>query len=254
VPNRNSHPTLIAIIVLLATMLACSLISEDSTLDERPLLTEDRPTVLLLAPANGNAYAVGAEVTIHAVARDLGPGVARIEVIIGIPGQPVELVYESPNPAGEPQVEAVLKWQATGNQSYLVEARAYRADDTASAAETVRISVQPAPDILPPVLTPEQSSEPNSQPASTEEVSVEIPNLPGLPGTVTVASPVRQAPDPASQIVMTATQNEAVNVVGRSVDGTTWYVIQVGDGYGWILQQFVLVTGDASTLPIVDEP
>lgn len=235
-------------------MLACSLISEDSTLDERPLLTEDRPTVLLLAPANGNSYAVGAEVTIHAVARDLGPGVARIKVTIGIPGQPVELTYESPNPAGEPQVEAVLKWQATGNQTYLVDAQAYRADGTASAIETVSISVKPAPDILPLVLTPEQSPEADSQPASTEEVSIEIPNLPGLPGTITVAAPVRQAPNPASQIVMTAIQNEAVNVVGRSVDGTTWYVIQVGDGYGWILQQFVLVTGDASTLPIVDEP
>lgn len=252
-PKRNSQPILIVLIALLLAMMACNLISEDSATSEKPLLTEDRPTVLILAPAAGNAYAVGSEVTIHAVARDLGPGVARIEVTIDIPGQPVILTQEATNPAGDARLEAILTWTAAGNQAYLINVQAFRADGTASAIATTSMMIKPAPDILPPAVTPESSTSGGSEPAATEEVGG-IPNLPpGLPGTVNAITPVRQGPDPSYQIVLTAGQNEAVTVVGRSADAT-WYVIQVGTGYGWIFASFVNVTGDTSTLPVVDAP
>lgn len=252
-PKRNSQPILITLIALLLATLACNLISEDSATSEKPLLTEDRPTVLILAPAASTAYAVGSEVTIHAIARDLGPGVARIEATIDIPGQPVILTQEAANPAGDARLEAILTWTAAGNQAYLVNVQAFRADGTASAIETTSIMIKPAPDILPPAVTPESSTSGGSGPTATEEIN-QIPNLPpGLPGTVNAITPVRQGPDPSYQIVLTAGQNEEVSVVGRSADAT-WYVIQVGTGYGWIFASFVNVTGDTSTLPVVDAP
>ncbi len=253
-PKRNSRPILIVIIALLFATLACNLISEDSATSEKPLLTEDRPTVLILAPAAGNAYAVGSEVTIHALARDLGPGVARIEVTIDIPGQPVILTQEASNPAGESRLEAILTWTAAGNQAYLVNVQAFRADGTASAIATTSLMIKPAPDILPPAVTPDQATTSgSSQPAATEEVSG-ISNLPpGLPATVNAITPVRQGPATTYQIVLTAAQNEEFSVVGRSAD-SAWYAVKVGDGIGWILATFVNVTGDTSTLPVVDAP
>ena len=256
-PKRNSQPILIALIALLFATLACNLISEDSATSEKPLLTEDRPTVLILAPAAGNAYSVGSEVTIHAVARDLGPGVARIEATIDIPGQPVILTQEATNPAGEPRLEAILTWTAVGNQAYLVNVQAFRADGTASAIATTSLMIKPAPDILPPLppaVTPDQSAiSGGSQPAATEEVS-DISNLPpGLPATVNAITPVRQGPATTYQIVLTAAQNEEFSVVGRSAD-FAWYAVKVGDGIGWILATFVNVTGDTNTLPVVDAP
>ncbi|MBI5930091.1 MAG: SH3 domain-containing protein [Chloroflexi bacterium] len=252
-PKRNSQPILIAFIALLLVTLACNLISEDSATSEKPLLTEDRPTVLILAPANGNTYAVGAEVTIHALARDLGAGVARIEVTIDIPGQPVILTQESANPAGEPRLEAILTWAAAGNRAYLVNAQAFRADGTASAVATTSIMIKPAPDIPPPAATSDQSSTTGgSQPAATEEAGI-VPNLPGLAGIVNVPAPVRQGPGTTYEQVREYNQGQSITVVGRSTD-SAWYVIQVDAGYGWILTTFVTVTGDPSTLPVVDAP
>ncbi|GIK63664.1 MAG: hypothetical protein BroJett018_14580 [Chloroflexota bacterium] len=252
-PKRNSQPILIALIALLLATLACNLISEDSATSEKPLLTEDRPTVLILAPAAGTAYAVGSEITIHAVARDLGPGVARIEATIDIPGQPVILTQEAANSAGDARLEAILTWTAAGNQAYLVNVQAFRADGTASAIATTSIMIKPAPDILPPAVTPESSTSGGSEPAATEEVSG-IPDFPpGIPGTVNTGTPVRQGPATSYQVVFEALPNEAVSVAGRSAD-SAWYAIEVGTGYGWILAAFVTVTGDTSTLPVVDAP
>jgi hypothetical protein len=48
-------------------------------------------------------------------------------------------------------------------------------------------------------------------------------------------------------------QGQTVDLVGRSVD-SSWFVIRVGDGYGWVFVGFVQVSGDISTLAVVEAP
>jgi len=63
-------PVTFLIGVLLCATLACSLVAEGTVSDERRLVTEERPALVLLAPTNGNVYAAGTDVIFHAIATD----------------------------------------------------------------------------------------------------------------------------------------------------------------------------------------
>lgn len=240
----------LVILAMVLAGLACNLTNEENVSREK-LVTEERPALVLLAPANQNRYQAGATVTFHAVARDIVDGVARIEFIIDIPGDAQTLIENSSDPEGDSQLEAILEWTAVGNQTYIVEARAYRADGIPSNTEQIIIEVVDM-DATATLDTATETQEDDSTPA--EALQFDIPES-GVTGTVMAnAVPVRQGPDTALYpIVRELNSGDEVPIAGRSVDDL-WYVVQLDDGYGFVLKLMVQPNGDTSTLPPIEPP
>lgn len=252
--------------VAVVTLLACNLV--ESATEDNKLVTEDRPGIVLYAPANGNVYAAGALVTFHAEARDLGSGITRIEFTIDVPGQEVKLVKQADSSAE--RYQAFASWQAFGSQSYLVTARAYRdpgtpddpSDDVPSNTARALIEVRGGTVLQPSTPAADDSITPEA--VTTEETPVSAPNSlenvlpsPGFPGTINAAAPqipVRQGPSPNYITVLQLDPGSSVEIVGRSED-SAWYVIRVAsDAYGWVLTSFVDATLDISALPVIAAP
>jgi hypothetical protein len=234
---------------MLLAGLACNLTNEENVPREK-LVTEERPALVLLAPANQNRYQAGATVTFHAVARDIVDGVARIEFIIDIPGDTQTLIENSSDPDGDPQLEAILDWTAVGNQTYIVEVRAYRADGTPSNTEQIIIEVVDL-DATATLDTPTETEEDDTTPA--DALQFDLPDT-GVTGTIMAPVPVRQGPNTALYpIVRELNSGDEVPIAGRSVDDL-WYVVQLDDGYGYVLKLMVQPNGDTSTLPPIEPP
>jgi hypothetical protein len=247
------YRVLLFIVLAMLAGFACNLTTEGNT-PQQKRVTEERPAIVLLAPTASSDFEVGTQVTFHAMARDVGPGVARIEFRINVPGDPVTLVQNAPNANGQPTLEAIVTWQATGDQTYLVEAQAFRADGTPSNVEQTSISV-----VNPNPASNQTPSEGSSPPPGNQTQDNAQPltlNLPegGLAGTVVGdVVPIRQGPDTTYPTVTLLNQGDAIQIVGRSVD-TLWYVIRVEGGFGWIIRASVQVNGDTSNLPVVEAP
>jgi hypothetical protein len=253
--------------------LACSLANTKTP--GKKLVVAERPALVLLAPANQNQYLVGTMVNFHAQARDIEQGVARIEITINLPGDPVTLIANAETPEGQPTLEAILPWQAVGNQTYLVEAQAFRADGTGSNLVQVSITVvnpnpssqQDLSDTSVPTATTDDGSFPSPDassasdlvsPQATEETAPPINLGSDLPvaatGTIILQSvPIRQGPSPAFPTVMNLSQGQTVNIVGRSIDNL-WFVVKLEQGYGFIFQASVQGEVNLDTLPVVDSP
>ena len=74
----------------------------------------------------------------------------------------------------------------------------------------------------------------------------------GLPGRMTRTVSMRAGPGPSYQIVGTVPRQARVAVIGRS-DDSEWLQLNYPPGStikGWVLTEFVQVTGDISSLPI----
>jgi hypothetical protein len=68
------------------------------------------------------------------------------------------------------------------------------------------------------------------------------------------AVPVRQGPDTSVYpIVRELNTGDEVPIAGRSVDDL-WYVVQLSDGYGFVLQMMVQPDGDTTNLPPIELP
>ncbi len=238
----------LVILAMLLAGLACNLTNEENVPRDK-LVTEERPALVLLAPANQNRYQAGATVTFHAVARDIVDGVARIEFIVDIPGDTQTLIENSSDPEGDAQLEAILEWIAVGNQTYIVEARAYRADGTPSNTEQIIIEVV---DMDATPATPTEVEEEDTTPA--DALQFDLPDT-GVTGTIMAdAVPVRQGPDTALYpIVLELNSGDEVPIAGRSVDDL-WYVVELDDGYGFVLKLMVQPNGDTSSLPPIEPP
>jgi hypothetical protein len=240
----------LVILTLVLAGLACNLTNEENVSNEK-LVTEERPALVLLAPANQNRYQAGATVTFHAIARDIVDGVARIEFIIDVPGDTQTLIENSEDPQGDAQLEAILEWTAFGNQTYIVEVRAYRADGTPSNTEQIIIEVV---DDNATATLDTSTQEDDAGPTPIEALQFDIPET-GITGTIMAdAVPVRQGPDTSVYpIVRELNSGDEVPIAGRSVDDL-WYVVQLSDGYGYVLQMMIQPDGDTTNLPPIEPP
>ena len=248
-----SSRIIFVILTLLFASLACNLANSDADTTNQKVVTEERPTVVMLAPANNTTFQVGTKVNFHAVARDLVDGVARIEFVIDVPGNPVTLIQNSTNPNGDATLEAIVSWEAVGNQTLLVEVRAFRADGTPSNSEQISIAVvggsASVDTTTDPAVTPPADGTTDTAPP----VDLTLPegSIEGV--IVGEPAPVRQGPATTYATVTTLEATTTVQIAGRSTDNL-WYVIRMGEGFGWVLQPSVQVTVDTSTLPVVEAP
>lgn len=261
-------------ILLLLTSLACSLsatVDENSDVPKQSIVNTERPTVVLLAPQTGNQYAVGVDILLHAEARDLGTGVARIEfydsfdAMIG--------TVNAQNPQGDSRLSGTVTWRVPSAQSHLLSARAFRADNTQSGlAEIVieAVNVNNAP-IIPAVSNLNVTQPPNPQPAATtqtDQSSTTQPTpttsssqptpttLPALNATIINANSlnIRVGPNVNSDIVNVIQRGTTLQIVGRN-DDNLWYATPLPNGsYGWVFGQYLDFDGDPSTLPLVATP
>lgn len=273
--------SVLALLLLLLPSVGCALAvaggsEAQQAVQSGPALREDQPALIFLAPHNNNRYAVGAQVLLHAEARDLGEGIARIEFYDNFDDL-IDTV-EAPGGGVQESLSAVASWEVPSAQRHFLRARAFRADGTASniaelsiegvaVAETVPLL--PAVSLLgsggnaiPPnlatdnaALTPGADSAETSPPTleATEE-TVPPPTLEAsLNATVTGASAlnVRLGPSVNSQIVNSVPQGSTIEIVGRSEDNQ-WYATPLPDGsYGWVYGQYLQFEGDPVTLPLV---
>lgn len=96
---------------------------------------------------------------------------------------------------------------------------------------------------------------PTDAPRPTD-AATEAPQPTPAPAAITAAATdvlnIRQGPDRTTPSLGKLQPNQTVTVVGRNGDGT-WLQIQRPDGagLGWVSAEFVTVTGDINTLPVV---
>ena len=138
------------LIPILLTTLACSLAVDDGSqgATTRPIVGEDRPAVIFLAPVQGNRYALGTEVLLYAEASDLGAGVARVEFYDNFDGVIGSVAALNPN--GDPTLSAIVAWTPPNAQTHFIRVKAIRADGTESTQRETSIEVvestgQPVP-------------------------------------------------------------------------------------------------------------
>jgi hypothetical protein len=232
-------------LILMTASFACSLAVDDGSDGEntRPVLEVDRPAVILIAPKNGSRYVLGTEISIYAEARDLGSGVARIEVFEDF-DTPIGKIEAA---APQEELSGVIKWKPIVPQTYLIRVQAFRADDTASSPQEISIEVvasdgvnaaQPAVNATEAVL-------------DTSLTPVPVVTLEGVVRGASALN-VRSQPDANSaRIAQAVSEGEVMQLIGRSED-QQWYLIRLANGdFGWVFGQFVVVNGDPNTLPTV---
>ena len=259
IPKLRFPHFLFVFIALLGASLACSLTNEENLEGGGKLVVEERPALVLLAPANQNEYMVGTKVIFHAQARDVGAGVVRIEFTINLPGDPVQLIESTPNNEPQANLVVILEWTAVGNQTYLVEAVAYRADGTPSNQEQISIKIYdpnpPANNV--PSDTTEAGDDSVDMTDTTENAApVDIAIDPPTSSSGTISGPdipVRQGPATTFQTVITYHEGDTVEIVGRSAD-SLWLVIRVEQGFGWVFATSVQTDVAIETLPLVESP
>ena len=255
IPKLEFSRWLFVLVALLSATLACSLTNEENLEGGGKLVIEERPALVLLAPANQNEYMVDTTVVFHAQARDVGAGVVRIEFTINLPGDPVQLIESTPNEESQATLEATLEWIAIGNQTYLVDVVAYRADGTPSNQEQISIKIydpNPPANVPPDSMDIEDETTDPTDNAAPVDIALDPPA--SFSGVIVGPDiPVRQGPATTFQTVATYHDGDAVEIVGRSGDNL-WYVIHVGEGFGWVFGQSVQTEVAIDSLPLVDSP
>lgn len=262
------QPFIWLVLCLILTTLACSLSpagDSPSTGDNRPVLGEDRPAIVFLAPQMGNKYAAGSQILLHAEARDLGAGVARIEFYDNFDTL-IETVTAE-NPAGQPVLTAIVPWQSTMSQVHFLKARAFRADGTQSNLQEISIEIvalesfAASETTAEPAVTEVATADSTSAESTTPEpaASAETPAVSGDPlqvrlnATVNGAETlnVRSGAAVSASVLQTVRRGAQLELVGRSADNQ-WYATPLANGsYGWVFGQYLQIEGDPTTLPLV---
>lgn len=129
------------IVALLSLLSACNLGTPSVT----PIPTPDLPQVDILDPPNMRQVVEGVDFTIDIVARDT-QGVARIELYVD--GELVNTATPFANMT-EPILRVEMNWLARGVGLHVLEAVAYRADNTPSDPTLITIDVIPVPTPAP---------------------------------------------------------------------------------------------------------
>lgn len=129
-------------LLMLALMLilaGCNL-GASATMTETPAPTPDIPQVEILSPPNNRQVLEEVVFEIDIVARDSTSGVARIELLVD--GEVINEATPPDNPT-ENVFRVIMNWRARGEGRHIIEAIAYRADDTPSDAATINVEVLP---------------------------------------------------------------------------------------------------------------
>ncbi len=240
-----------------------------------------QPLVLLLSPATNvyqadiQSYAEGTQIDLAAVAQS-EMGVARIEFRVDdmTVGQ---ITSNSEN--GEPVLNGIVAWVATGKTGHLITAEAFRADGMSLGSSDVAIKVVDRPVALPsgsainvdtlPVNAVPPTFTPSGGPVdvSATLTSQLTPTQAALPSPTTFTNPsggptalvnvatlnIRQGPGINYPAVGSFTQGQQVEIVGRNSE-STWWAIPYRDGTAWIFGGLVVIQGDASQVPLVAAP
>ncbi|MBN1202046.1 MAG: SH3 domain-containing protein [Anaerolineae bacterium] len=104
------------------------------------------------------------------------------------------------------------------------------------------------PNAQDPILNPDGGGPPGPGPGPAPGPS------PAPAVTATVAVPVlnfRAAPDPGAAVLAQLASGQTYPVTGKSWD-SAWLQITVNGQSGWVMAQYVTITGDISTVPVVD--
>ncbi|NDJ84628.1 MAG: SH3 domain-containing protein [Chloroflexi bacterium] len=100
-----------------------------------------------------------------------------------------------------------------------------------------------------PILTGEEAEVLSTPPAPTATLTPQT--VGALPATTNDLVNLRAAPDLSAEILTILPSDSAVEVRGRSQDGT-WFFVTAQDDEGWLFYTLVDVAGDPDTLPVVE--
>jgi hypothetical protein len=249
VGHRSWYRIVLVVLCLTCITLACNLGDSpgDSAVDPQA------PLVLLLAPVNGSVIAEGATIALHAIAQDMLAGVARIEFRAN--EFPVGEVL-SDSPGGQPSLDAIVQWTATGTTGHLITVEAFRADGASLGFRdvVVRVVDQPRGQVAESDGT--SPTAPTAAPAPTEPASPPTLEIPLTGVTAQINTPelnVRQGPGTNYPTVGTLRQGEQVQIVGRNTD-STWWAIAYSSGIAWVFAELTIPDGDVSQVPLVAAP
>lgn len=261
------------LIPLIVAALACNLAVDDGSLDEeaRPIVGAERPAIVLLAPVQGNRYALGTEILLHAEVSDLGAGVVRVEFYDNFDG--VIGTVAALNPNGDPALTAIVSWTPPSAQTHFIRVQAFRADGTESTRQEVSVEVVDSAGVPNPAPPQQSQDAPTSSPAEQgaidssqdtqplqEATAAEAPTEPITNASLTAVVNVevlnvRVAPDISADIARAAlTNGTQIELVGRSADNL-WFATPIASGgVGWVFGDPLNIQGDPSTLPLVETP
>lgn len=251
------RPFIVLAVTLLAlAAMACNLnlpgSGGDTTVDQQPAASA--PEVSIRVPVNGMSFAEGTTVVIQVVGTDSGAGVSMLELLID--DRPFSSM-PAPNTAGQGALMANFSWSAQGVGAHSITAIARRADGTSSAPQTISVTVVEAP----PTLAPTPTLEPTPIPQETTEVPAAQPTATPAPtdtptgprGVTTMGVNVRGGPSTFYPIIGSLLANYETQLTGRNADNT-WFRLPYGLSEGWVYGELMTITGDVSTLPVINVP
>ncbi len=268
---------LLALIALILASLACSLDTSPSSSEKTAEELQREPLVVLLAPSNNSTYAEGVQVTFHAVAQDPQMGVTRIE--FRVDDVPVGDVAPALG-GGQPSLDAMIDWIATGKTGHLVTVEAFRSDGSSLGLSDARIQVTDRPTAqlpsgsiqtsLPAAPGAPADSALSGQTPAPGQTSGALPKSPTQmivtpPPTNTTASGqpavrvntptlnVRQGPGTNYPVVGVLSQGDQVPLVGRNAD-SSWWAVAYGSGTAWVFAGLTTTEGSTERLPLVAAP
>jgi len=249
---------LLAVALLALAAMACNLSlpgsgGDSPGGDQQP--AANTPEVSIRVPVSGMSFAEGTTVVIQVVGTDNGAGVSELELLID--DRPFSTM-PAPNAGGQSALMANFNWQAQGVGAHSITAVARRADGTSSAPATISVTVVEAPPTVAPTPTqeptpiPEETEEPaaGEQPTSTP-APTDTPS--GPRGVTTMGVNVRGGPSTFYPIIGSLLANYEADLTGRNAD-STWFRLPYGLSEGWVFGQLMTITGDVTTLPVINVP
>lgn len=242
----------IAVILLVASGLACTLTSSesDATPVSNPIPT-GKPNVTINQPTNGQTFQVGDKITIQAQASDTGSGVTRVELRVN---NVIVDSQTSENPAGEPNLTVLLDYvAAVPSENLSLAVRAYRgitpSDDATITVKVVNKSTAGT--------TPTAGS--NTTGGSTTGSTTGGSTTGSVPNTVcrarvdTNGLRLRAGPSTSYDILTSFELGVEVPLVGRLGDNT-WWEVTSNNRRGWVSAAYTTLLGNCQNIPVTTPP
>ena len=228
------------IVWIIAALIAATILACSGSPDEA------KPSVTIGSPLTGSTFQAGQEIEVNVSASDYR-GITQVELWAN-----GSKVTQGTTPEGKAQVNvvAVLAWTPATPGTYEIEAHSINADNQILISGAIQITVQqgPGPQPVEPTFTPAVTIIP-IQPTYTA--------TPGSACTPLVlvrarALNVRNGPGTTYSVIGKLEMDQSAEVVGRN-DGSTWWQIRFGTGYGWVSGSYV-TPSCTGNVPIVTQP
>jgi hypothetical protein len=209
------------------------------------------PSVEIKEPRIGSQVRVGEEVIVEAVATDPN-GVTRVELLAN---DALVTAVKSPVPQGQTPFPVTFRWTPAKQGTYALEVRAYNAANQQNVPTSV--SVKAVPVIERPTSAPAGGKPAGTEaPTSGATPSVGGGAMPAQPmGTTTAPAEVYKRPEEGGETVGSLSKGELVVVTGRRTTGSWWQIVYPpgSEGRGWVQGDYVTISGDAGTIPVVPD-